>query len=158
MTLICLIVHVSGYFPGQQSQPPRGHFPGYQQQPYYGQGQMYQGQGQTARGVNTNRQTGNQQSIYSQQMNLPYYQNQSLPSKVQGQSQIQGQSQGQMQGENVASQVAENKTEEKTVTNLPSSQISTKEGKTKPTSVVTPFVPLQVLTYLLLEKKTFRPQ
>lgn len=108
---------------------------------------MYQGQGQTARGVNTNRQTGNQQSMYSQQMNMPYYQNQSLPSKVQGQtqSQVQGQGQSQMQGENVASQVAENKTEEKTVTILPSSQLSTKEGKTKPTSVVTPFVPLQVL-------------
>lgn len=48
------------------------------------------------------------------------------------------------QGRNPANQVPDNKVEEKPLASDPTTPKQSKEGKTQPTCVVTPFVPLQV--------------
>jgi len=113
---------LEGFFPGPQGQaqvPPRGYVQGYQQQqPFYahGQGQPYQ---QTSnRGNNTPRQpVANQQPPIKQQVRT------------------------------AAIQVLDNRPEEKPVANVPANpKVITKDGKSQPTCVVTPFVPLQVMS------------
>ncbi|XP_053379748.1 5'-3' exoribonuclease 1-like isoform X2 [Mercenaria mercenaria] len=121
----------TGFYQGNRGHGPRG-YQGYQQQqqrPYSG------GQG------NTQHNRGGHQKLQNN-------------SQFNSTNQQQGRNQttiSQNPQDLVTSQNAETRNDDRSLVNTSSNQKQSKEVKTQPTCVVTPFVPMQVLTVYMLK-------
>lgn len=130
-----MTVFSPGFYQGNRGQGPRG-YQGYQQQRPYGGGQDHQ---QHNRGVYQKQQNNLHLNFINQQQGKS-------TTAVPHDSQAAVTNQATV---TVANQNAESRIDDRSLVHMSSSQKQSKEVKTQPTCVVTPFVPLQVIFVFL---------